>query len=186
MSYHVSRQGRSLGVATLEDIRAKLARGELLADDLAWTAGMSDWLPLGDITSATPPPAPPPPSPPAPATPTPPTPAAATDTEASSASRPPIISPGSAKHRGRSRRRSKPANHLVGAILVTLFCCLPLGVVAIVYASQVDEKYRSGDHFGAREAAHKAKNWMWIAFAFGLISIFAYAALALAGGIMSV
>ena len=34
-----------------------------------------------------------------------------------------------------------PPNNLVWAILSTLFCCLPLGIVSIVYAAQVNGKY---------------------------------------------
>ena len=36
-------------------------------------------------------------------------------------------------------------NYLVHAILCTLFCCLPLGIVAIVYAAQVNTKAAAGD-----------------------------------------
>jgi hypothetical protein len=43
-------------------------------------------------------------------------------------------------------------NNLVWAILSTLFCCLPLGVVSIVYASQVDGKRAAGDVAGAGRA----------------------------------
>lgn len=50
-------------------------------------------------------------------------------------------------------------NHLVWAILATLFCCLPLGIVSIVYAAQVDGKRAAGDIAGARQAADSAKLW---------------------------
>lgn len=50
-------------------------------------------------------------------------------------------------------------NHLVWAILSTLLCCLPFGIVSIVYASQVDGRRMSGDVQGARELSHKAKMW---------------------------
>lgn len=50
-------------------------------------------------------------------------------------------------------------NHLVWAILTTLFCCLPLGVVSIVHAAQVDSKRAAGDLAGAREASEKALYW---------------------------
>jgi hypothetical protein len=50
-------------------------------------------------------------------------------------------------------------NHLVWSILATLFCCLPLGIVSIVYASQVDGRRLAGDIAGARELSHKAKMW---------------------------
>lgn len=56
----------------------------------------------------------------------------------------------------------KPSNNLVWAILTTLFCCLPLGVVSIVYAAKVDGLWASGQYDAAREAAGKAKNWALI------------------------
>ena len=57
-------------------------------------------------------------------------------------------------------------NNLVWAILTTLFCCLPLGIVSIVYATQVDGKRAAGDVAGAREAARKASMWaLWSALA---------------------
>ena len=55
-------------------------------------------------------------------------------------------------------------NHLVWAILSTLFCCLPLGIVSIVFAAQVNGKLAVGDMAGAQEASDKAKKWaMWSA-----------------------
>ena len=57
-------------------------------------------------------------------------------------------------------------NHLVWAILTTLFCCLPLGIVSIVYAAQVDGRRAAGDIATARELSHKAKMWaIWSAIA---------------------
>ena len=44
---------------------------------------------------------------------------------------------------------SKPDNNMLWAILSTLFCCLPLGIVAIINAAKVDGLYRSGDYSGA-------------------------------------
>ncbi len=53
----------------------------------------------------------------------------------------------------------KPDSNLVWGILTTVLCCLPFGIVSIVYAARVDGLWRSGDLGGAREAADKAKNW---------------------------
>ena len=50
-------------------------------------------------------------------------------------------------------------NHLVWSILATLFCCLPLGIVSIVYAAQVDGRRLAGDAQGAHDFSHKAKMW---------------------------
>jgi predicted secreted protein len=60
----------------------------------------------------------------------------------------------------------QPKNYMVESILVTLFCCLPLGIVAIVNASKVDGAFRSGDIAGAQHASDEAKKWM----KYGLIS----------------
>ena len=63
-------------------------------------------------------------------------------------------------------RRPKPNSHLDLAILSTLFCCLPLGIVSIVYAAKVDGLYNAGDFVGAQDAADKAKKFaMWGAIA---------------------
>ena len=59
-------------------------------------------------------------------------------------------------------------NYLVQAILVTVLCCLPAGIVSIVYAAQVNGKVAAGDIAGAREASQKAKLWAWISFGVGL------------------
>jgi len=57
-----------------------------------------------------------------------------------------------------------PPNNLVWAILTTLFCCLPLGVVSIVYAAQVNGKFAAGDVAGAQDSSRKAKTWaIWSA-----------------------
>ena len=50
-------------------------------------------------------------------------------------------------------------NYLVPAILTTIFCCLPFGIVAIVYAAQVDGRVMAGDYAGAEELSRRAKNW---------------------------
>lgn len=60
-------------------------------------------------------------------------------------------------------------NYLVWAIAITIVafcvCCvvgaIP-GVVAIVFATQVNSKLSAGDRAGAEEASKKAKLWCWI------------------------
>jgi hypothetical protein len=48
-------------------------------------------------------------------------------------------------------------NYLVFAILVTVFCCLPTGIAAIIYAAQVNTKLQAGDIAGAQQASKNAK-----------------------------
>ena len=64
-----------------------------------------------------------------------------------------------------------PSNYLVPAILVTLFCCLPAGVVAIINATQVNSKYAAGDIQGAMNASKNAKTWTMIAAGVGVVFI---------------
>lgn len=76
----------------------------------------------------------------------------------------------------------KPKNWLVESILVTILCCLPLGVVGIVYASKVDNLYSSGDTAGAQDASDKAKKFVtWGAVAGVVIGII-YFIVALSSG----
>jgi hypothetical protein len=59
-------------------------------------------------------------------------------------------------------------NYLVFAILATVFCCLPTGIPAIVFAAQVNGKLQAGDIAGAQAASKNAKMWCWISFGVGL------------------
>ena len=78
--------------------------------------------------------------------------------------------------------RSVPS-YLAQAIIVTLLCCLPFGIVAIVYAAQVSGKLAAGDYAGAVEASNKAKTWCWVSFGVGLAAIAIYAIIFLAAGL---
>lgn len=59
-------------------------------------------------------------------------------------------------------------NYLAQSILVTLFCCLPFGIPAIVYAAQVNGKLIAGDMQGAVAASNSARMWCWVSFWTGL------------------
>ena len=72
-------------------------------------------------------------------------------------------------------------NYLVFAILATVFCCLPLGIPAIVYAAQVNGKLQAGDLAGAQLASKNAKMWCLISAGVGLAIGLLYAVLIMAG-----
>lgn len=71
-------------------------------------------------------------------------------------------------------------NYLVLAI-ISLFCCLPLGVVAIIFAAQVNGKVAAGDTAGALDASKKAKMFSYISIGLGLAGILCYVLLLLLG-----
>jgi len=80
--------------------------------------------------------------------------------------------------------RENVPNYLVHSILVTLFCCLPLGIAAIVYAAQVNGKAAAGDIAGARESSAKAKKFCWWAVIAGVAINLIALTLGIMGGIM--
>ena len=65
--------------------------------------------------------------------------------------------------------RPCPPNHLVWAIIVTVCCCLPAGVAAIVYASKVQPLWRQGRFDEADDASEKAMWWTIGGFVGGLV-----------------
>lgn len=64
----------------------------------------------------------------------------------------------------------KVPNYLVHSIVVTLCCCLPFGIVALVYAAQVNTKLAAGDVAGAQAASRSAKTWVIVAFVAGIVT----------------
>ena len=72
-------------------------------------------------------------------------------------------------------------NYLVFAILATVFCCLPTGIPAIVYAAQVNGKLQAGDLAGAQLASKNAKMWCLISLGLGLAVTVLYIILIMAG-----
>ncbi len=67
-----------------------------------------------------------------------------------------------------SQSQPKPKNWLVESILVTIFCCLPFGIAGIVFASQVNNKFDTGDFEGALKASKDAGKWTKIGFFVGI------------------
>lgn len=52
-----------------------------------------------------------------------------------------------------------PNNYLVFSILTTLFCCLPTGIVAIVYSCQVNSLFNANRPEEAQNASKWALRW---------------------------
>ncbi len=52
-----------------------------------------------------------------------------------------------------------PPTNLVWAILATVLCCIPLGIVAIIYSNKVTRLYNAGDYAGAERASEVSAWW---------------------------
>lgn len=137
----IGGDGRPYGPVSADQIRQWIAEGRANAQTLAQLEGSMEWKPLGQFA------------------------------EFAASAAPPVIPPTPTPATAPTfQPRQHVPSYLVPAIISTLCCCLPFGVVAIVYAAQVNTKLQAGDVPGALEASQKAKTWFWLAVAFGLIS----------------
>ncbi|MES2439429.1 MAG: CD225/dispanin family protein [Verrucomicrobiota bacterium] len=148
MQWYYSKNGTQLGPVAEGELRAKLASGEISPADLVWKEGMSDWLPSARVpelasiatipsaTSQVPP---------------------VSGNVANSPYSPPAATPPS-YHSPAAMGPNIP-NYLWQSIVVTIFCCWPFGIPAIVYAAKVDGLKARGDIAGAMSASKSAKMW---------------------------
>ncbi|WP_065219218.1 MULTISPECIES: CD225/dispanin family protein [Butyricimonas] len=75
--------------------------------------------------------------------------------------------------------KTKPENWLVLAILSTLFCFFPFGIVSIVYATKVDRLWNAGLYEESKKASKKARlflllsagGWVIIGIIIALIAL---------------
>jgi len=135
----IGADGKQYGPVSAEEIRQWLAEGRAKAETLVQAEGSADWKPLGQFPEFA--------------------------TTAPTGVVPPPVPPPTAGY----QPRSDVPSYLVPAILSTIFCCIPFGIVAIVFAAQVSSKLNAGDVPGAQKASAKARTWFWAAVLTGLI-----------------
>ncbi|GAB3887886.1 CD225/dispanin family protein [Terrabacter terrigena] len=87
---------------------------------------------------------------------------------------------------GTPRVGPPPATYFGWAVVCTIVCFMPLGVVAIVKSLQVRPRWAQGDWAGAQKASRAAKTWCLIAAAIWPGALLLFSCLgALSGGHMS-
>jgi Interferon-induced transmembrane protein/GYF domain 2 len=74
-----------------------------------------------------------------------------------------------------------PKNWLIESILVTILCCLPLGIVGIIHATKVDTLWSAGQRDEAYKASREAAKWVKIGAISGFIAIVLYIILMIFG-----
>ena len=149
MQWYYSKNGTQLGPVTQAELSAKIASGEVSATELVWKDGMSDWTPaanLPEFAHSTPP---------------------AVSAPPVSYAQPSPYAPPAAPQ----AYAAKIPNYLWQSICVTVLCCMPFGVPAIIYDAKVDGLQARGDNAGALSASKTAKMWCWVAFGCGLAFI---------------
>ncbi len=159
MIWFYSSNGTQSGPISHQELTAKVQSGEVRDTDLIWKEGMADWLPLNqvpDFAGSVVPSAP----------------------QFGTPMSPPIAYS--------SGPRPHITNYLWQSIVVTICCCMPFGIVAIVYAAKVDGLIATGDFVGAEAASKSARLWVNLSVGIGLLILVPYIILvfigALAGG----
>ena len=69
---------------------------------------------------------------------------------------------------------TKPKSHLALSILVTILCCWPFGIPAIVYSAKVNNRWNEGDAAGAQDASKKAMTWIIVSAILGIVGTVLY------------
>jgi interferon-induced transmembrane protein len=68
-----------------------------------------------------------------------------------------------------------PGNNLPLAIIATVlsvvFCCLPHGLISLIFALQVNSKAAAGDLQGAVNAAKQAKTWAIVSIIVAVVGL---------------
>lgn len=165
MQWYYSENGSQAGPISELELRGKITAGSVTAEDLVWRDGMEDWQKVASVPEL---------SNALPSQISPSSPPEVQSGQDQSPYQPPVTqSPVNLSHHAGGEIQS----YLWQSIVVTILCCWPLGIPAIVYAAKVDGLKRTGDLNGAAAASASAKSWCLIAFWLGLISNLAFVAL---------
>ncbi len=170
MQWYYSKNSTQLGPVSDAELREKLASGEVMRTDLVWREGMPDWIAVAHVAELS--------------TAMPNPPQILPSGQAGGASlNSPYIPPVSAS--GYAQPLANIPNYLWQAIVVTILCCWPLGIPAIVYAAKVDGLKAAGNITGAMEASANAKKWCVISLIAWGVLIGVYIVIAVVAGLAS-
>jgi hypothetical protein len=67
--------------------------------------------------------------------------------------------------------QNPPRTYLVFAVVVTIFCFWPTGIVALVNALSVNSLWKAQQHDRARKASRRARNWGLLTLAIGIVAL---------------
>lgn len=68
----------------------------------------------------------------------------------------------------------RPDSYLALAIISTILCCLPLGIVSIIYSTKVNSLYEDGKYDEAERASKNAKTWGLVSMGVALLGLILY------------
>lgn len=170
MEWYYAKHGKQEGPVDLATLQNMVQSGQVAPTDLVWREGMAEWTPAQKVPEVN--------QPSGEASAAPASPEGPSAATAPPAGQQPT---GVAQPQAPVAHQNIP-NYLIPAILVTIFCCWPFGIPAIVFAAKVDGLVSRGDIAGAMEASNKAKTWTWVSFGVGMLVIVFYVIAIFASG----
>ncbi|WP_335975201.1 CD225/dispanin family protein [Gaetbulibacter jejuensis] len=72
------------------------------------------------------------------------------------------------------QKPTRPNSYLALAIISTILCCLPSGIVSIIYATKVNSLYEDGKYDEAIRASKNAKTWGIVSVVIALVGWLLY------------
>lgn len=129
---------------------SELLRNGATPQTLVWCDGMPDWLPATDV------------------------PETANLFGPYTAPQPFAQKPNPQPQQAYPQAPQMPKTWLIQSILVTLFCCLPFGIVGIIKSSNISILYAQGLYDQAELCSKEAGKWTKIGFWIGLIGVILY------------
>jgi len=153
-NWYLQKGDQRLGPMTLEALKAMAASGQVASTDLVWTTGMPSWLPASS--------------------------------QPWFFAQPDIIPPplnqpfSSAQYGTQQRFPAAPPPSLTGwAVAVTFLCCLPGGIVALIYANKAKSQWALGNFAEAESAYKTAKSVLIFSVIAGVVISLIYIVIAI-------
>lgn len=160
--YYIDTNGQQAGPVMADE----LIQHGVTADTFVWREGMSNWEKASTVSELkslfvqTPPPIPPFSPQPQP--------------QSQPQSQPQPKSQQNYSNDHGSKYEPVPDNNLVLAIVSTILCCWPVGLVAIIHATKVEKLWHSGQKELAKAKAEEAKNWAIGSIVLGVVVFVLY------------
>jgi GYF domain 2/Interferon-induced transmembrane protein len=133
-NWYVEHGGQRLGPMSMEAVRQMAVSGQIAPADLVWCQGMSTWQ-RADTQSWF--------------------------NSAIGSAPPPLPAPQWGNlFKGEAYVETEPPSLIGWSIAVLLCCCLPGGIVGLIYGTKAKTEYAKGNYSAAHSAYETGKNWL--------------------------
>jgi hypothetical protein len=119
---------------------AEFRTRNITRDTLVWREGLIDWMPAGNLSELE-------------------------SLFIQNIAQEPVPTPVHALH----SMADMPKSWLVESILITIVCCLPLGIVGIILSIKMETLWKFGEYKAAQMLSDEAGRWVRIGFFVGIV-----------------